>query len=540
MWNFSSDAIQAQLERILASPEFVNAPKLGQFLRYVVGQTLSGHPDRIKQYTIAMEGLGYGKGFDPTTNTIVRILAGRLRRALEQYYVSHGSADPIRIRIPKGRYIPTFIDNVSPTATIDGSENTPTVPEKSPPEFAQPTVAIFEFDNLGDKASDALIATGLSGEILVALTRFSELTILGPLVRTKGQPIDYQKLGREYGATFALRGWTRSYGSIIRITTDLIEVRTGGSPWGRTFEFDLDKTSLFEIEDEVTSKVVGVIADGLGVIFRKLQSESYQEHIKLNDVTLAVLAYNNAWARHTRQDWEQANTAVSQAQALHPDNALLVALQSNIYYADVLHGLDIEPDALSKMEGMALKAVALDPNLQIAQYNLVVQNAFFGRVDQCVEVAQKVVRMNPNHARILAGCAVATTSVGAYELGLELIERAKQLNPNYPGWYFFINYVVAFNNAQYEQAWSHAQLIYVGDLLWEPIFRAAVLGKLGRADEAKPFIDELLRIKPDFRQRPHEYIRRLFVTDDHVDMIWDGLLKAGIKDWIQLHPPSHQ
>ena len=80
MWNFSADAVQAQLERILASPEFVSGPKLGQFLRYVVGQTLSGDPDTIKQYTIAVEGLGYDKGFDPTSNTIVRILAGRLRR----------------------------------------------------------------------------------------------------------------------------------------------------------------------------------------------------------------------------------------------------------------------------------------------------------------------------------------------------------------------------------------------------------------------------------------------------------------------------
>jgi len=111
---------------------------------------------------------------------------------------------------------------------------------------------------------------------------------------------------------------------------------------------------------------------------------------------------------------------------------------------------------------------------------------------------------------------------------MELIEKAKRLNPHYPGWYFFINYVVNFHNEQYELAWADTQLIHVEGLLWHPIFRAAVLGKLSRVDEAKPFIDELLQIKTDFRQRPREYIRRLFVTDEHVDMIWDGLLKAGI------------
>lgn len=528
MWNFSEDAVQAQLERILASPEFVNGRKLGQFLSYVVGQALSGRSDTIKQYTIAVEGLGYGKEFDPTSNTIVRILAGRLRRSLERYYGNHGSADPIRIDIPKGRYIPVFVDNPSVAATTDGTEHTSM--REASRESTEPTIAVSEFENLNNYEKYNYLARGLTAEILVSLTRFAGLSVVGPLVRPKDQTIDFRKLCREYGATFSLQGWIRSYGSIVRITTDLVEAPTGSSPWGQTFEFDLDKTPLFEIEDEVTSRVAGVIADGLGVIFRKLRTESYQDHIKLSDVTLAVLAYNNAWETHEPQDWEKANTAVSQALVSHPDNALLVALQSNLYYADVLHGLDSIPGAPSEMERLALKAVSLDPDLQIAQYNLVVQSAFFGRAEQCVEVARKVVEMNPNHARILAGCAVATTSVGAYELGKELIERAKQLNPQFPGWYFFIDYVIDFHNKQYEQAWADAQLIHVEGLLWHPILRAAALGKLGRPGEAKSYIEELLLIKPDFLQQPREYIRRLFVTDEHVDMIWDGLEKAGIQD----------
>jgi hypothetical protein len=46
------------------------------------------------------------------------------------------------------------------------------------------------------------------------------------------------------------------------------------------------------------------------------------------------------------------------------------------------------------MEGLARKAVALDPNLQIARYNLVVQHAFFGRAKESVEEAHRVVAMN--------------------------------------------------------------------------------------------------------------------------------------------------
>ena len=111
MTGFSADEVQRQLERIMASPEFVAGRKLGQFLAYVVGQTLNGHSDNVTQYAIAVEGLGYVKDFDPATGPNIRVLARRLRRALEQYYINYGPADPIRIDIPKGSYVPIFREN---------------------------------------------------------------------------------------------------------------------------------------------------------------------------------------------------------------------------------------------------------------------------------------------------------------------------------------------------------------------------------------------------------------------------------------------
>ena len=533
MQNFPAEAVQEQLERIVASPEFVNGPKLGRFLSYVVGQTLHGHPDTIKQYTIAVEALGYGTEFDPTNNTTVRLLAGRLRRALERYYANQGAADPIRIDIPKGSYVPVFDQNRAASTRSNRTESPPPFAVKTPHELTEPTIAVFEFENLNDQGNKAFIAKGLTGEILTALTRFAGLSVLGPFAQSKDRPINCRQLYREYGATFALRGWIRSYRSIIRITTDLIDASDGSSPWGQTFEFDLETTSLFEIEDEVTSRVAGSIGDGLGILFQKMRSESYQKHIKYSDVTRAVLCYNTAWLTELPEDFDEANKFIDQALTRHPNDALLVALRANLHYADVVHWLDWDPDAISKFEALAIKAAALDPNLQIAQYNLVVLNGFLGRTEQCLEAARKVVDMNPNHARILAGCATQTASVGAYELGLELIEKAKRLNPQYPGWYFFANYLVDFHSEEYERAWVDAQMIHIEGVLWHPLLRAAVLGKLGRADEAKPYVIELLQIKPDFLQRPREYLKRLFVTDEHVDMIWDGLQKADIQSSTQ-------
>ena len=386
------------------------------------------------------------------------------------------------------------------------------------------------FGNLNRMGESNFLAQGLTGEILISLTRFSGLRVLGPLFQAEGERIDYYKIHHEYGAMFVLQGWVRGQGKAIRITIDLADAATGAKQWGRTFEYDLEQTSLFEIEDEVSSQVVGEIADGVGIIFQKLQSETYHEHIKLSGVTMAVLRYNNVWMTLDPWDWKATLEAIREALAKEPQNALLLALLSNTYYGDVIYELGMEPAANSKMGPLAQKAVSLDPNLKVARYNLVVQNCFHGRAQESVEEARRVVALNPNHARIIAGCGSELTTVGAYDLGRELMDRAKQLNPHYPSWYHFVDYVIHFRHEQYEEAWTEALKIHVEGVLWHSLLRAAVLGKLGRTKEAKVYLDELLRIRPDFPTRPREIIKLIFVIDAHVAMIWDGLCKAGIRE----------
>ena len=240
------------------------------------------------------------------------------------------------------------------------------------------------------------------------------------------------------------------------------------------------------------------------------------------------MCYHHAWVTHFPEDWKHAKQELEKALQQRPENALLCALLANVHYADALHDLGLDPNSPKKLQTLTNKAIALDSTLQVAHYNNVVVNAFFGNADACVNAAQKTVAMNPNHARILAGSAFAVTSVGAYDLGRELIERAKQLNPQFPGYYFFVDFIINSQQKRFEEAWENAQVFYAPGLLWQPLFRASALGQLGRSQEARPFLDELLQIKPKFLQRPKEYIRLLFVTDEHVEMVWDGLCRAGV------------
>jgi hypothetical protein len=104
----TADEIRAAVERVVISPGFRRSPQLVAFLRFVVESVLGGKAGRIKSYTIGIEALQRGEGFDPQIDPIVRVEAGRLRRALASYYAGEGARRSVTIEIPLGSYVPRF------------------------------------------------------------------------------------------------------------------------------------------------------------------------------------------------------------------------------------------------------------------------------------------------------------------------------------------------------------------------------------------------------------------------------------------------
>jgi hypothetical protein len=101
--------VRAHLARLLASGAFPATARGRELLGYVVEQMLAGRGEQLKAYNLAVSVLGRDSDFDAQSDPIVRIEMRRLRRDLEHYYLGEeGRAEPIRITIPKGRYVPDF------------------------------------------------------------------------------------------------------------------------------------------------------------------------------------------------------------------------------------------------------------------------------------------------------------------------------------------------------------------------------------------------------------------------------------------------
>jgi len=168
----SHSEIRAELDRILGHRDFEATARMRDFLRFVVEETLEGRAQRLKGKTIAREIFDRGTDFDPAHDPVVRVQAGRLRRALERYFLLSGGRDPVRIDIPKGGYVPLFTRQpLSRTRLSDMQEIHP----RAAPLLPGPTVSVEPTRNLSGDSDQLSLLHGICEELVAALNRFRDL-----------------------------------------------------------------------------------------------------------------------------------------------------------------------------------------------------------------------------------------------------------------------------------------------------------------------------------------------------------------------------
>src|SRR5580704_16861044 len=97
-----------QIDKLINSHSLRGSESLCKLLRYLAEHSLDHPGVALKEYQIATEVLGRSGGFDPQSDSTVRVQAGRLRVKLEEYYSREGPDDPVVVELPKGSYALTF------------------------------------------------------------------------------------------------------------------------------------------------------------------------------------------------------------------------------------------------------------------------------------------------------------------------------------------------------------------------------------------------------------------------------------------------
>ena len=124
----------------------------------------------------------------------------------------------------------------------------------------KPSIAVLPFQNLSNDPEQEYFADGVVEDITMALSRFPWLFVIArnSSFAYKGRSVDIRQVGRELGVRYVLEGSVRKAGSRIRIAGQLIDGETGVHLWADRFDGALE--NIFDLQDQVTSSVVGAIA----------------------------------------------------------------------------------------------------------------------------------------------------------------------------------------------------------------------------------------------------------------------------------------
>ncbi len=523
------DDIRQQLEKILTSPEFQSSPMLRDFLRFVVEKTLSGHVQEIKGYTVATEVMGRKADFDAAKDTIVRIQGGRLRRALERYYLTIGGQDPIRIDIPKGAYVPTFDLAARVEAGVDAStvalnEAVLTLP-------SGPSVAVLPLLNLTGDRKQEFFADGLGEEITNELARYQDLRVIAfqSTLRWKGVKFDAREVGRDLNIRFFLEGSIRKEARLIKITVRLVDTVTGLQVWGDQYQRQLRPDKLIALQEEIAQKVAAKIGSEYGIIPRNLSKESRKKPPESLDTYEAFLRFYHHVTDLTPETFEEALRVLEQAVTREPKCGLAWSLLALLYFMN--HNLQFSPlrTPVEKALVFAKKGASLDSQNQQVHATMAFVYFFLNERDSFLLEVERTTALNPKSPFLTGYMGWLLALYGEWDRGLAILGKGIELNPHYPGWFRMAPYFYFYHQGRYMEALQEAQQFQMPQFFWDPLLRAAVLGQLGREREAAQAVAELLRLKPDFPANGPFLIGCYVKFKDLASALFDGLRKAGLK-----------
>jgi TolB-like protein len=128
---------------------------------------------------------------------------------------------------------------------------------------SKPSIAVLAFQNMSGDPQEEYFADGIVEDIITALCRVRWLFVIArnSSFAYKGRVPDVKEIGRELGVRYILEGGIRKANQHVRITAQLVDASNGAHLWGE--HFDANLSDIFELQDRVTSSVVGAISPKL-------------------------------------------------------------------------------------------------------------------------------------------------------------------------------------------------------------------------------------------------------------------------------------
>jgi TolB-like protein/class 3 adenylate cyclase len=363
----------------------------------------------------------------------------------------------------------------------------------------KPSIAVLPFANMSGDAEQEYFADGMVEDIITGLSRMTWLFVIArnSSFTYKGKAVDIKQVGRELGVRYVLEGSVRKAGNRVRITGQLIDASNGAHLWANRFDGDLE--DIFDLQDEVTTSVIGAIAP-------KLEQAEIERAKRKPTEKLAAYDYFLRGMANIYQGTKEANLAALQnfqrAIEIDSDFATAYGMCAYCYVWRKANGWMVDREReTAETEQLARKAARLGPDDAVALCQAGFALAFVvGALDDGAALIDRALVLNPNLATAWRFNGYARVFLGEPELAIEHLNRAVRLSPLDPLIFIVQNGIVLahFFAGRYDEALSWAQKT----LRQNPNYAAAIImaavsaALAGREDEMRKAVGRLYEIDP--------------------------------------------
>jgi len=391
-------------------------------------------------------------------------------------------------------------------------------------------VAVLPFEYRGANAEIMALCEGLSEDIVTGLSRFSYLRVIArsSMLRFAHQAVDVRAVGKEVGARYVMEGSLRQAGSALRIAVQLVDTGSGSHLWAETYDRTFRPEEIFALQDDIVPRIVATVADPRGVLPRTM-GEALRgrdpEELTPYEAMLRSMAYHH---RVDVQEHAAARAGLERAIQREPGNADCWAMLSHLYREEYAHGFNLRPDPIGRAFSAARRAVEIAPSNHLAYFALASAQFFQREFQAFRNSAERAIALNPMDGFTAAYLGMQIAYAGDWERGCALSAHSRQINPHYPGWYWFPSFFDAYRKKDYRGALDVALKLNMPGFWRTHLALAAVYGQLGEREAARNAVRELLAIRPDFAAVARVELGKWW-DPELIEHLVDGLRKAGLE-----------
>jgi TolB-like protein/class 3 adenylate cyclase len=515
---------KAEYEQALERANRVDVP--GLFWPYLVMASACGHLGRRTEAEAAVRDL---LALDPE-------FAAHARSNVETWHFASGLMDSILEGLRKaGLSIPQTDDSSDSPSRI-GPVTARAERAKSGTDAGTIRaeegfwVAVLPFKYSGSNSDLTALADGLTEEIVTGLSRFSYLKVISrsSTSRYANESVDVRSAGKQLGARYVMEGSLRQAGTKLRIAVQLVDATTGAHLWAENYERAFSPEAVFELQDDLVPRIVSTVADMNGVLPRSMSQAvrgRTPEQLSPYEAVLRSFAY---FEIYTPEELSAARSGLETAVRKAPTYADAWAMLSYLCAQDYIHAYELQANALEIAVSAARRAVELGPSNHLAYFSLAQSLWSQKDFDSLRDAAERSVALNPMDGNSVALLGEYLTYAGSAERGMQLTERAKQLNPNHPGSYWYADFYHAFSQGDYRAALAFALKVKLRGNPLAPMMIAAACGQLGDIDGGAKAVADLIKFRPELPAIMRKQVAKVW-NPEYGERFLEGLRKAGLE-----------